>query len=376
MTEQEELRKLRMAEDAKNRSNRAYADLGASLGPSVLALLGGSSTNLINSQLQKGDKYAQSRGAQEALDSVKLSTVKNELGSPEYARTSDAEYMEPYMAKKGAGSSLADPSNIQKTQSVYDRATNSFKLVGITKAGNVIDLGLEPSLGVGTSISKDVYDTKVQEQYNKNDPSKKTPVKTTPGYGTLTGTPIQTQKDVNKITEKYVKDTDILETKKNELSNAISIFQNPNAGPTELTAAREALIRSITTETRLTDSDVERALGNDFRDVVSQVGSSLSNKAFAEMSDAQKKDFLSAANTLIKRLETGLNFAYNKSKQRASSLPGGKKSFESQTPERTKSENVAKSDLINVRLQAEKKYGKGTPAFEKFMQFYKSKKGI
>jgi hypothetical protein len=350
-------------------------DAVASAGPALLSLLGGGSAAVVSGLFDKGNKYAQSRGAQEEITKANTSVIDVD-GQPVNIRSRDAIGKKPYYQSKLGGKAFADPSSIQKTERVYDRATDSFKIMGITRGGQVVDLGLEPSMGVGSASGTDVLGSKSTVQYNKNDPSKKTPIKTTPGYGTLTGTPVQTQKDVNKLADKYAKDTDILETKKNELNNAVSIFSNPKATPTELTAAREALIRSVTAETRLTDNDVERALGNDFRTLLAQIGSSLSNKGFGEMSDAQKADFLTAAKTLSNRLENGLNFAYNKSKQRASALPGGKEAFEAQTPERTKSAKTAEAELIKVQMQAEKKYGKGTPAFEQFMQFYKSKKGI
>ena len=173
--------------------------------------------------------------------------------------------------------------------------------------------------------------------------AKQTRVKTTPGYGTLTKTPINTAKGVDKIIDTYEKDTTILNTKLNELNNATSVFKKRGASPTELTSAREALIRAVTTESRLTDEDVERALGNDYRDILSQVGGVLTNKTFGELSVAQRQDFLKGIDMLGKRLQGAIEFAKNKAKTRSSGLPQGKGYFESQIPNSKEDTNWKKS---------------------------------
>lgn len=371
----------------KDNSNQYLGDLAASAGPGLLALLGGASASVVSPLFDKGNAYAMKRGAQEEVTKANTSVIDNN-GEPLNVRTRDALGEKPYYQSrlstmKENGSSLLVNGIPAK---MYNPLTGERSLIQGYKDGTayrfgtkdqVTDIGTwQPDMGVGGATATDPYGRKTQEQFDKNKPTKKQTVRDTPGYGNLLGAPLKTIDKVDRITDKYSKDTDILETKKNELNNAVNIFRNPKSGPTELTAAREALIRSITTEPRLTDSDVERALGNDFRPLLAQLGSQLSNKAFGEMSDKQKQDFLAGASTLIRRFDNALNFAYDKSKQRANALPGGKSLFESQTPKRTKSARESEADLISVERAAAKRYGKNTPNYNKFMEFKKAKMGM
>lgn len=394
----EEMRKRALLENAANPQDRIketqLAERNASLGdaavaavPTLMNLLGkGSSIEQAN-RITDANKYLQNRGAANAAELKDIKTISNEIGEPEFIKAEDSIGMKAYEAPK-AGKTAADlAGHVHSAQKVFnvDTAERGLKVLYKNGTSKIINSTgeestggkWEPDLGVGVVTSEDMYGSKKTKQWNKNTPTgDKKIVTQQPGYGSTQGVPTEGIKQAEKSLDEHNKRIGDLELKRSDLQSSLSIMSNPNATPTELTAARESLIRSISTEPRLTDNDVARAMGNDFRSLYAQLRNSISNKAYGDMSPEQRSEFLKSAKTLISKIDSGIGRSHQKMMEESSTVPGGKNYLEKKTKTQVQKSKAKQAELIEMKNKAKKFFGNNVDAYNKFIAKKQEELGI
>lgn len=356
-------------------------DLAAAVGPGLLATLGGASPRVASSLFDQGNKYAQGRGAQEEVTKNKLTTAIGKDGKPVYVNTRDAVGLQQYIKPNRM---LDTSQNVQSTATYSNKQTGELANFYIARNGLIYRVGENetngkpispdflaqnyvPFKGYASAETVDPYGTKVVTQTQRSLPSQVDVIAKTPGYGAMVGVPTEGIKETEKSLDEHNKRIGDLELKRNDLKSSLSIFNNPSATPTELTAARESLIRSITPEPRLTDEDVKRAMGNDFRSVFSQVRNMLSNKTFEQMSTAERAEFIKASNTLIDKMNKGIQRSYDKMLQESSTVPGGQGYLQKKTQPNVQMKRSTQAQFDQIKRAAAQEFGAGTDLYNKFV---------
>ena len=394
----EEMRKRALLENAANPQDRIketqLAERNASLGdaavaavPTLMNLFGKGNSIEQAGRIADTNKYLQNRGAAKVAELKDIKTISNELGEPEFIKAEDSIGMKAYEAPK-SGKTAADlAGHVHSAQKVFNMDTNERGLKVLYKNGTskiINSVGeestggrWEPDVGVGVVTNEDMYGGKKTEQWNKNKPSggNKT-VTQQPGYGTTQGVPTEGVKQAEKSLDEHNKRIGDIELKRNDLQSSLGIMSNPNSTPTELTAARESLIRSISTEPRLTDEDVARAMGNDFRSTYAQLRNSISNKAYGDMSPEQRAEFLKSAKTLINKMDSGISKSHQKMMEESSAIPGGKDYLEKKTKTQAQKSKAKQAELITIKNKAKKFFGNNVDAYNKFIAKKQEELGI
>jgi len=361
-------------------------DLAASAGPGILALLGGASSNVVSQHFDRGNKYAQSRGAQEEVTKDKIMQV-DDNGLPLNVLARDAVGRRPFIEPKAGapGSSGASGGNVQSARSYSNKKTGEIVDVYLARNGLIYRAGdneatgkpipadvlateYVPFKGFATANIENAFGDKSVTQMQRTNPAQKVTVAGAKGYGSMVGVPEEGIKQTEKSLDEHNKRVGDLELKAGDLKSSISILENPTATPTELTAARESLIRAISTEPRLTDEDVARAMGNDFRSLYSQFRNALKNKAFGEMSPVQRQEFIKSAKTLIKKIDQGVQRSYEKMMGESATVPGGKSYLEKKTPELSKKSKKATAEIEKIKQAAKKAFGNDIDGYNSFIE--------
>lgn len=260
-------------------------DLAASAGPGLLSLLGGGSPAVVSNLMDKGNKYAQNRGAQEEITKANTSVI-DDNGEPLNVRTRDAMGKKPYYpSRSGSLSNLGSvvsgvPANMFNPKTGDRAKVQQYKDGTAFRYGTKIpitDIGdWQQDLGVANATGTDVYGTKTQDQYNKNQPSGMTRVKTTQGLGEYMGHIPQ------KEAESRLKDANKSKVKTAE---SIATLQELKAHRNTLATTNDSMTFSIamgnilrTVEKRLSDEEQQRFLGNDYRGILGNASNYIQGK--------------------------------------------------------------------------------------------------
>lgn len=378
-------------EDRRLRAKQVSGDYGyipdlvASAGPSLLALIGGASPGIVSQHIDRGNQYAQARGKQEEVTKDKMTQI-DVNGEPMNVLARDALGEKPYIQPpRSAGASGAPSGNVQSTMTYSNKKTGEISNFYLSRNGLIYRVGdneangnpvppekiaadYVPFKGFATANIEDAYGNKNVTQMQRTNPGQKVSVAGAKGYGSMVGVPTEGIKQTEKSLDEHNKRVGDIENKLSDLKSSIPILENPASTPTELTAAREALIRSISTEPRLTDEDVARAMGNDFRSLFAQTRNALGNKAFGDMSPKQRQEFLTSAKTLINRMDQGVQRSYDKMTKETSTVPGGKGYIEKKTPVQAQKSKASKAELEKIKQAAKKAFGNDKTMYDKFVE--------
>lgn len=390
----EALKKERLDRIEKRNTNQMYGDLAASLGPSVLAILGGASPAVTTSLLDKGNQYAMNRGKQEEITKDKLVEVENEMGDPENVLARDAVGMKPYerplLGRGGAG---ANGTTVHNKLQFTNKKTGELRYAYMNKDGKSYWLGETPDTGAqpldanilneyipfagyGTVTNKDMYDNITVQQYPKANPQQKTTVGGSQGYAGLVGVPQKGLEEANKAQDDFDKVVVPIRQKISNLDGNIGILRGSSSTPTQKTAAREAIIRGVISDPILTDSDVARSMGEDYRALIDSFKNTFSKKIGGKMSDAEQEDMLKAYATIKSNLERGIITRYGSMKDRLSTVPGAAPVVSERNKETEKMINQKKAQLESIKQVAKRRFGDNKKLYDAYINQKKLEMGI
>ena len=372
---------------------RMVADLGASLGPSVLALLGGASPNVVSGLMDKGNQYAMKRGAQEEVTKDKISVI-DEGGLPLNVLTRDSVGKRPYyQAKAGALSGGQKDQNVQSKMTFANKKTGELMSTYLARNGQMYRVGetpdtanpLDPSVlsneyvpffGFGTAKSKSMYGDESVIQFQKTQPEKKTTIGGTQGYAGTQNVPTEGLKVFEKSQDEFNKIAVPLEQKRKSLNDAINIIGNKNSTSTEMAAAQEAIIRGIINDPILTEGDVPRAMGDNYKSLFKQVTNAVSRKAVGSMNQTERADMLKSAKSLATMLDTGISSMYEKFKGEVSTIPGASDLAKKRNPQIEKRSKANQAELIRIKEIAKKQFGNDKKAYDSYIKLKQNQLGL
>lgn len=359
-------------------------DLAASAGPGLLALLGGASPKIVSEQFDKGNRYAQGRGTQEEITKDKIMQI-DVNGEPQNILARDAVGKKPFIPGKTiTGSTSGTGGNVQSARSYSNKKTGEIVDVYLSRNGLIYRAGdneatgkpisadvlaseYVPFKGFATANIENAFGDKTVTQMQRTNPSQKVTVGGAKGYGSMVGVPTEGIKQTEKSLDEHNKRVGDLELKASDLKSSIAILENKDATPTELTAARESLIRSISTEPRLTDEDVARAMGNDFRSLYSQFKNAVKNRGLGEMNPEQRAEFIKSAKTLIAKMDQGVQRSYEKMIGESETVPGGKQYLEKKNPALSKKLKKSTAEMEKIKQAAKKAFGNDIDGYNSFI---------
>ncbi len=391
----DEIRKKKMSEGLSNNSldPAMVADLAASAGPSLLALLGGASPAVVSGLLDKGNQYAMKRGAQEEVTKDKIAIIEED-GLPKNVLVRDSLGKKPYYQQKAA-SALGGSSdqNVQSKMVFSNKKTGELLSTYLARNGKMYRVGETPDMaealdpnklnqeyvpfiGFGTAKSKDMYGGESVTQFQKTLPSKKVVVGGTQGYAGTQGVPTEGLKATEKSLDEHNKRIGDLELKANTIDDFISVLSNPNANANEIAAAQEAVIRATTTEPRLTDEDVKRAMGDNFKSVFTQLSRALSNKVTGKLQQNQRNDLLKAAQTLSSVMKKGIQRSYEKMQGEVSTIPGASSLVEKRTPDIQKRKKQTQAKMAEIEQIAKKQFGPDKESYNRYIKMKRQELGL
>ena len=401
----------RMNQETRN----VLAHLVAAGLPTVSGLVSGAAPSVMMNHYDKSNAYAKQASQYLVPSKSNLVGLMDEEGNPYYEIDANAQGKTPYVKPSAvaAAKGMTGPNGealfqVRTVEDEYGRP----RIVGITKSGGQVDLGLRPHMGTGQMVFTDAYGNKSYQQYDKgsyyygdNSPIKEpvtrqnplinSPGGTTPslppgqpvfgdrkksvpnkvagsvgGYGGMIGTPEKGIKFVDDAIEKYGKDVSQVVSAREELRSLEPILKNKNSSPREQAIAIQALVQASTVETKMTDADVERVTGANLRPVIDDLLDMIQRKGIGGLSEYERQNAIAASKTLIKRADRIEQFYRSKLAKRVKAIPGGSRYAESQgyTP-KTESTQAKEKKVSKAAELAAKKFPNDPEKQQRFIQF-------
>lgn len=263
------------SEGMDGQSAMYLGDAVASAGPALLSLFGGGSPAVVSSLFDKGNQYAQKRGAQEEITKANTSVIDRD-GQPLNIRSRDAIGEKPYYQTKlglGMGANGVRQfqpltlKNVKTNEIVVARqnANGYFDAEGVPYdmktwlPFKTEDLIREKTVQGGSSVTaRDKYTGKLNKVTSKA------------GIGDVMGGVSKEEavsgiKSAEKAKEKSYKQLEAIEGAR----RSITILDKPNLTPEEAASGIFAIIKANNGE-RLSDSDYAMARGTEFKSLLRQ----------------------------------------------------------------------------------------------------------
>lgn len=260
----------------KDNSSMYLADLAASAGPGLLALLGGASANVVSPMLDKGNAYAMKRGAQEEITKANTSVIDNN-GQPLNIRSRDAIGEQPYYQQKvnGLGGKLGGKEfapvavkNIRTGEVLPAKVTgNGYMTVDSNEMFGPEWLPFRSETILREKTVQGGSVAKARDQYN----GKIKTISGQQGIGDLMGGVSKEEALAGIDAAKKGKDKSFKAVEAIEgARRSLAILDRPNLTPEEASSGIFLIIKAINGE-RLSDTDYANLRGEEFKSYARQV---------------------------------------------------------------------------------------------------------
>jgi hypothetical protein len=368
----------RLDKTRANEMNRMLSHLAVAAGPALSSFSPGTSAEQA-SRYKDSSNYLKNIGDIEGKAAKSLQKISNEEGLPEFIRTENSVGMEPYYQDKNNGTEKTAAKSFSTFDVYRPRNNERFNALFNTRLGVYTDSNLVPIKIEPTDIIKPVAEKLLKmkdmgggeraslvSQYRDNPLEE---VSYEPGSSSRYGVKTKGEADIiEKGLEAGAKETQDLKGKLSSINEEISVLKE-STDERVISASVYKIARMIEPKGVFTDQDFKVLTGNSYRTWLKNLESEIATKGLGEIK-ILRDSFVPLAEQVRKEISRKLDEV---PKRFATDTKKAQEAINSVLPKIDKKKGAR---LIDIIKYGEKKYGKGTDMYNKYIEYSKKELGL